>query len=401
MTHSPASRGGISRRALVVASLALGVSTAGSARISLAREASSARDAAGSTPADAAGRADQLVAAADLSSGEALVSSLAAQADPQVAADSETVTDVAGNEFAMPVRAERVICLNNNAYDVICALGCAGKVIGVNDTTTPDPSTPDVPSFGDLSKPNVEQIIEAAPDLVLAYSSRLDEGVASQLEDAGVAIARVDLYKPATCADELAFLGNVFGQQERAAEFEAVVEGMQALVAQRVEGTEPLRTYWEIYADYKSAGAGSGADQIMALAGVQNMAGSEKGSHVKVSDEWVISANPQLIVRESSSLKGATGRGVKSTDAAASLCDTLAARPGWNAIGAVRDGHMLVLDTDVTTNPLGFALAPLYVAAEAYPEQFVDMPAADDVLAAMFARFWPGEDRSGLYAYAR
>ena len=400
MTHSPAARGGISRRAFAAASIALGVSAASLARTSLARDTSSARDSAGSSSADAAGRTAQLVAAADLSSGQALVESLAAQADLQAAASGETITDIAGGEFAMPVAAERVICLNNNAYDVICALGCAGKVIGVNDTTTPDPSTPDVPSFGDLSKPNVEQIIEAAPDLVLAYSSRLDEGVASQLEDAGVRIARVDLYKPATCADELAFLGNVFGEQQRAAEFEAVVEGMQALVAQRTEGTEPLRTYWEIYADYKSAGAGSGADQIMALADVQNLAGNEKGGHVKVSDEWVISANPQLIVRESSSLKGATGRGVSSPDAAESLCDALAARPGWDAIDAVRDGRMLVLDTDVTTNPLGFALAPLYVAAEAYPEQLADMPAADDVLAAMFARFWPGEDRSGLYAYA-
>ena len=400
MTHSPAARGGISRRAFVAASIALGTSAASLARTSLAHGASSSRGDAGSSSADAAGRAAQLVAAADLSSGQALVESLAAQADPQVAAADETITDIAGGEFAMPVAAERVICLNNNAYDVICALGCADKVIGVNDTTTPDPSTPDMPSFGDLSKPNVEQIIEAAPDLVLAYSSRLDEGVASQLEDAGVRIARVDLYKPATCADELAFLGNVFGEQQRAAEFEAVVEGVQALVAQRTEGTEPLRTYWEIYADYKSAGAGSGADQIMALAGVQNLAGGEKGGHVKVSDEWVISANPQLIVRESSSLKGVTGRGVSSPNAAASLCDALAARPGWDAIDAVRDGRMLVLDTDVTTNPLGFALSPLYVAAEAYPEQLADMPAADDVLAAMFARFWPGEDRLGLYAYA-
>lgn len=402
MTHSPAARECLSRRALVAASLALGVSAAAGTRASLARDASSARDAAAaSTSADADGRAAGLVAGADLSSGEALVASLAAQAHPQAAAEGETITDVAGNEFAMPVAAQRVICLNNNAYDVICALGCAERVIGVNDTTNPDPSRPDVPSYGDLSKPNVEQIIEAAPDLVLAYASRLDEGVASQLEQAGVRIVRADLYKPATCAAELAFLGNVFGEQQRAAELSAVIEGMQALVAQRVADQAPLRTYWEIYADYKSVGAGSGGDQIMALAGVQNLAGGETSGHVKVSDEWVIDANPQLIVRESSALKGATGRGVTDTSAASALYDSLTSRPGWDAIDAVRDGHIIILDTDVTTDPLGFALAPLYVAAEAYPEQFADMPAPDDVLAAMFARFWAGEDRAGLYTYAR
>lgn len=388
------------------------------------------------------------VARADLSSADRLLDSLASMARPVVAVDGQTITDTAGSSFVMPVSAQRVICLNSNVYDVICALGQADRVIGVNDTTEPNPSTPGVRSFGDLSKPDVEAIIEAAPDLVICYSARIDAGVASQIEAAGVTLARLDLYKPATCRAELTFLGNALGAQQEAAELLAIIEGLQALVGARVEGVgaagdgdagagdansgssgtsdtarssarggatskrgassasdadgvSPLRTYWEIYADYKSVGMGSGGDQIMALAGVENLAHGETAAHPKVSDEWVIEANPQLIVRESSPLKGATGPGVSDPSGVEALYEALVGRPGWDAVDAVRDGRVIVLDTTITTNPLGFALAPLYVAHEAYPERLADLPAPDDVLAAMLNRYWPGQDRAGIYAYTR
>ncbi|MBS5451631.1 MAG: ABC transporter substrate-binding protein [Coriobacteriia bacterium] len=324
----------------------------------------------------------------------------AASSTPVIAVPGDTILDAAGTAFTMPVAAERIICLNNNVYDMICAFGKASSVVGVNDTTTLDPSTPDVPSFGDLSKPNVEAIIEERPDLVIAYSKRLDEGIASQIEGAGIPIARLDLYKPDTCRAELEFLGNVLQTQEFAGAFIAQMEAVQNYVARRTQGLEPLRTYWEIYADYKSVGAGSGGDQIMAMAGVANLAGSEKAGHPKVSDEWVIAANPQLIVRESSALKGATGPGVSDAANVEALYDSLASRPGWGSIDAVRDGRIIILDTAITTNPLGFMLAPLYIAREAYPERFSDVD-PDALLAEVFDTYWPGESRAGIYAYTR
>ena len=434
---------GLSRRAFLLGAalaggslLAAGLPGVARAGETGAASASANGEATGSSGTDAAATSAPSeapfldVARADLSSADRLLDSLASMARPVVAADGQTITDTAGSSFAMPVSAQRVICLNSNVYDVICALGQADRVIGVNDTTEPDPSTPGVRSFGDLSKPDVEAIIEAAPDLVICYSARIDAGVASQIETAGVTLARLDLYKPATCRAELTFLGNVLGAQQEAAELLAIIEGLQALVGARVEGVgaegdgdtgsgdavpspsasrtgdaageaSPLRTYWEIYADYKSVGMGSGGDQIMALAGVENLAHGETAAHPKVSDEWVIEANPQLIVRESSPLKEATGPGVSDPSGVEALYDALVGRPGWDAVDAVRDGRVIVLDTTITTNPLGFALAPLYVAREAYPERLADLPAPDDVLAAMLNRYWPGQDRAGIYAYTR
>ena len=319
---------------------------------------------------------------------------------PNVAAPGDTILDAVGNEFIMPVQAERIICLNNNVYDMICAFGKATSVVGVNDTTTLDPSTPDVRSFGDLSKPNVEAIIEERPDLVIAYSTRLDEGVASQIEGAGIPIARLDLFKPATCRAELEFLGNVLQTQELTGEFIAQMEAVQDYVARQTQGLEPLRAYWEIYADYKSVGAGSGGDQIMEMAGVTNLAGDEKAGHPKVSDEWVIAANPQIIIRESSALKGATGPGVTDPANVEALYDSLTSRPGWDSIDAVRDGRIIILDTAITTNPLGFMLAPLYIACEAYPERF-EGEDPDETLAEMLDAYWPDEGRAGIYAYTR
>ena len=333
-------------------------------------------------------------------SSQADAASASSGAPVNIAAPGDTILDAAGNAFVMPVPAERIICLNNNVYDMICAFGKAPNVVGVNDTTTLDPSTPDVRSFGDLSKPNVEAIIEERPDLVIAYSTRLDEGVASQIEGAGIHIARLDLFKPATCRTELEFLGNVLQTQELTGEFITQMEAVQDYVARQTQGLEPLRAYWEIYADYKSVGAGSGGDQIMAMAGVANLAGNEKAGHPKVSDEWVIAANPQIIIRESSALKGATGPGVFDPANVEALYDSLVSRPGWDSIDAVREGRIIILDTAITTNPLGFMLAPLYIACEAYPERF-EGEDPDDTLAEMLDAYWPDEGRAGIYAYTR
>ena len=360
-------------------------------------QAASPQQAAGSSSPDGAVASG---APGTHASSQADAASDSPGAPVNIAAPGDTILDAAGNAFVMPVPAERIICLNNNVYDMICAFGKATSVVGVNDTTTPDPSTPDVRSFGDLSKPNVEAIIEERPDLVIAYSTRLDEGVASQIEGAGIPIARLDLFKPATCRAELEFLGNVLQTQELTGEFITQMEAVQDYVARQTQGLEPLRAYWEIYADYKSVGAGSGGDQIMAMAGVANLAGGEKAGHPKVSDEWVIAANPQIIIRESSALKGATGPGVFDPANVEALYDSLMSRPGWDSIDAVREGRIIILDTAITTNPLGFMLAPLYIACEAYPKRF-EGEDPDDTLAEMLDAYWPDEGRAGIYAYTR
>lgn len=75
----------------------------------------------------------------------------------------------------------------------------------------------------------------------------------------------------------------------------------------------------------------------------------------------------------------------------------IVSRPGWNNIDAVKNGKMLILYSRIGTNPLGTAMAPLYIAKTAYPDKFEDID-PDEYLGNMLKKYW-GDELTGIWSY--
>lgn len=310
---------------------------------------------------------------------------------------STTITDSQGNEFVTPVELNDVIVLNSSAYEMIAVLGKEDIVTGVGDTVEGF-GADSKPEFGDYQTPNVEAIIEAQPDAVFGYASWLDSGVADQIEEAGIPIVMVDLFQPSNILDEVEFMGQLLGAEERAEEFITDVETILDDVETRTEDVDKLSAYWEGYTEYTSAGQGSGGDELLQLAGVDNLMGDESTPYPKASDEWVIEQDPQVIVKMVSAREDAFGPG-KDETAAAELHEALTARPGWEGVDAVQNDRVILFSDKVGTNPLGMAMVPLFVANMAYPDQFEDVD-PDAELARMLEKYW-GITEAGTWTYQR
>lgn len=333
-----------------------------------------------------------LLTVAMLLTGCAQQGELYTDADP-----AQIITDSYGNEFALPMEVNRAIVLSSSVYEMICALDKEDVVIGVSDNIDYPASALGKEKFGDFKKPSVELLLEAEPDVVFGSGTRLDANIVKQLRDAGIPVVMLNLSDPETIQEEVIFLGKLLGAQEQAEAFCADVQGLLDLVTDRTRDVQPIEVYWEIYTDYKTVGKDSPGDHLLKLSGVSNVAGAEPTSYPEISDEWLLEADPDMIVKLIPATKGIMGPFVEDPSGAQAVYEDILGRPGWENLGAVTSGRVLILHGALSTTPLGMAITPLFIAKTAYPERFADVD-PNEKLAWMLKTYWD-EPLSGIWSW--
>ncbi len=181
------------------------------------------------------------------------------------------------------------------------------------------------------------------------------------------------------------------GVAEDGAVAESVLTYYLTLLDERVGNLfecKRLNVYWETQEDHRTVLKDSPAHEIVTLAGAYDVSAKLLEENLTVDDGWVCRKNPDAVVKLLD--------GPLDPAAAGTLCGELAARPGWEGLGAVRNGRVLVLSRELSDTQAGRTAAAVYLAKLLYPEQLADID-ADEALRALFEE--AGELREGLYAY--
>lgn len=319
-------------------------------------------------------------------------------ADTTAASSGEAVKDTEGTEFQLPMKLDRIIVLNSNCYELICVLGMEDKVIGVADTVTFPASAESKDKYGKWTEPNAELIIEAKPDAVFVYGSSIDPAIRKQIEDAGITTIALDFYRLHDIPTEVVALGKMLGAEEKAKDYVAFINKYCDMIEERTANVEKVKVYYEGYTDYKTAGQGSGAYELLDLAGVQNLAADLTESSPEISDEWVLEQNPDMIVKNCSSTKMILGQGVVDTAAAQEYYQTLVSRPGWDGTNAVKNQKVMMIASRIGTSPQGLVVGSLYIAKMAYPDLFADIDPAE-VHKELMDTYYGGGADEGIWYY--
>lgn len=311
----------------------------------------------------------------------------------------EKLKDSNGQDIIVDKNAEegktlikKCIVLNSSCYEVIKMLGKEECVVGVTDTTISD-----LPKYGDWRNPNVEKIVEARPDIVFGYASWLNNGVGKKLQDAGIQLLYFDLYVPSKIPEEVLTIGKILGSEKRAVEFNNDIARIQNLITERTRYVPPVTAYWEGYTEYKSVGKGSVGTEIMTLGHVLSLTANESVAYPKISDEWILEKNPEIIIKTISDTKKIMGEGITSTEKAKGEYNAIVSRKGWSNVSAVKNKKVILLNSDIGTSPIGSAMAPLYTAKIAYPDKFKDID-PDTELSNLFLKY-KGRKSEGIWRY--
>jgi len=289
-----------------------------------------------------------------------------ASAAPSAAPFPVVVTDDDGRELTIDAEPQRIVSLAPSNTEIVCALDACDRLVGVTDFDDYPPEAADVEDVVIAATVDVELVVGAEPDLVLAAGNELTPAaVIDQLDALGLPV--LVLY-PETLDEvyaDIELMGTALGQRPEAAELVAGMRDRVDAVVATVEGAERPLTLYEVFhaeGTTYTAGEGSFLASLLELAGARPLTGDAQGV---LAAEDLVAADPELI------LLGTASYDPTLAEPAAAL-ETVRSRAGWAELRAVRDGAVVpYLDDIVTTRPGPRIVDGLEALARAiHPERF-------------------------------
>ncbi len=273
-----------------------------------------------------------------------------------------------GEQFSLPHTAERIVLMNSNAAEMLYVIGAADKVVGVSqsiyDHAELGPLFPNAISVGKWDLPDVELMSSLSPDVVIAFATSKPLN-AEVIEASGIQICYIDCYKPTTMAADVRSLGILTGNSGKAEEFVVFYTGVMDSVKNRTEAISfAPSVYCEGYTEYSGQAKGSGMDLLIEFAGGRNVLTQEMGAvSPKISPEWLISENPDLMIKVLS---------VKNMESAGDQYAAFTKRNGFANLDAVAENRSYLIRNDIAYGPRTFAGA-VAVAKMLHPDATADL----------------------------
>jgi iron complex transport system substrate-binding protein len=251
--------------------------------------------------------------------------------------DFPVTLSTANGELTVPERPSRIVSLSPTSTESLFAIGAGPQVVAVDDQSDYPASAPQTKLSG--YTPNAEAIVGYRPDLVVLSGNEND--IVSALEKLGIPV----LLQPAPdtlggAYREIEQLGIATGHRRDA---EGLVARMRARIGALVRSTtmpeRRLFVYHELSPDGYSATSKTFIGRVYGLFGLGNVADEADSSgsgYPQLSAEYLVAANPDLIV-------------LADTTCCDQTAATVAARPGWDEIAAVQNGAVVEVDDSVAS----------------------------------------------------
>ena len=257
---------------------------------------------------------------------------------PSVAAGQFPVTVHAGNgNVTVPRKPTAIVSLSPTATEMLFAIGAGPQVKAVDKDSDYPPTVPRT-NLNSLQL-NAEAVVSYQPDLVVA--SGLAPAQSQQLAKLHIQV----LDEPAATDitqtyQQLTQLGDVTGHADGAA---AQIASMRQQIATITKAApkQAATYYYELDQTYYTVTSTTLIGRVLRLLGLTSIADSAKGAaasggYPQLSAEFILKADPSYVFL-------ADTRCCKQSQA------TLAKRPGWSALAAVRDERVVALDDDIAS----------------------------------------------------
>ncbi|RID99394.1 ABC transporter substrate-binding protein [Simplicispira hankyongi] len=244
-----------------------------------------------------------------------------------------SVVDDRGRTVTLAHPPERIVSLLPSLTETVCALGACERLVGVDRYSNWPAQVVRLPVVGGGLDPNIEAIVALRPDVVLmATSSRAQ----AQLESLGVKVVALEPKTHADVQRVLGKVGQVLGVADAQQVWRVIDAGVQAAAQSVPASARGTRVYFEVNSGPYAAGPSSFIGETLARLGARNIVPAALGPFPKLNPEFVVRADPDLIMVGARSAEGLT------------------ARPGWSQMRALRDGRLCRFDaaqSDVLIRP--------------------------------------------------
>ena len=244
------------------------------------------------------------------------------------AANALQVTDDRGVTVTFAQTPQRIVSMLPSLTEGVCAMDQCQRLVGVDRYSNYPESLKNVPKLGGGMDPNIEGIVALKPDVVLvAGKSRATE----KLEALGIKVVSLETQTHADVKRVLSVLGVLLAVPEAqgAKRVWRIIDSSMSAAAQSLPAkAKTARVYFEASRGPYAAGEASFIGETLTRLGVKNVVPAKLGPFPLLNPEFVVRANPDVIMIGSRSMVNAL------------------AYPGWNSIKAVRNKQVCVFDND-------------------------------------------------------
>lgn len=263
--------------------------------------------------------------------------SRASKSSPSGGSGFPAEVDAANGRVTIPTRPERIVSLSPTATEILFAIGAGPQVVAVDNASTYPPDAPVTGLSG--YTPNIEALTAQRPDLVVFSNDP------ASLESSLAAIGVPGILQPPAAGLEDTYrqileLGSAAGRGPEAARLvDAMQSELAAIVRTLPRFSRPPLYYHELDELYYTATSRTYIGEIYGMLGLENLADpADTGptGFVQLSAEFIVSGNPDLIFLADARCCGQSA-------------ETVAGRPGWGRIDAVRTGAVIPLDDDIAS----------------------------------------------------
>jgi iron complex transport system substrate-binding protein len=246
------------------------------------------------------------------------------------------VTDDRGVTVTFTQTPQRIVSMLPSLTESVCAMEQCQRLVGVDRYSNFPESLKNLPKLGGGMDPNIEGIVALKPDVVLVSgASRSTE----RLEALGIKVVALQTQTHADVKRVLQVLGVLLAVPEAqgADRLWRIIDSSVSAAAQSLPAkAKAARVYVDVGRGPYAAGESSFIGETLTRLGVKNVVPAKLGPFPLLNPEYVVRANPDVIMRGDSGPVNAVSY------------------PGWHSIKAVKNNRVCVFgvgDSDVVMRP--------------------------------------------------
>jgi iron complex transport system substrate-binding protein len=247
--------------------------------------------------------------------------------------------DEVGREVTISFPPKRIISLAPNITEILFSLGLDEEIVGVTIYCNFPEKTKSKVRIGSYISIDFERTVSLKPDLIIATGVGNTRDMVERLERLGFPTYVIFPKKFDDILKSIHHLGQVVDRKKEAM---SIIQGMRKrkqVVFELTQGLPRPKVFLQIgEAPIITVGRGSFADDLIQIAGGENIAGHEKEMYPRFGIEEILRRSPEVVLISSMNPKGDYQRIVQEW-----------AR--WKMLPAVKDGRIHLINSDLIDRP--------------------------------------------------
>ena len=196
---------------------------------------------------------------------------------------------------------QRIVCGSPAVTEIVFALGCADRIVGVSDCSVFPSEAKTKASIGGWTNPNRERLLMLKPDIIITQGHH--ENLALFASEYGIRFHTVKLDTLEDVHTAIDSIATALHVTDRGAELTGRIRNTISSVRQKIAGAQAQRVLVLFgrtpgnLTRLSTVGPGTFLNDLIGIGGGINVFGDAKGAYPQVSKESLLARKPEVILQ--------------------------------------------------------------------------------------------------------